>query len=234
MCKQILLFLFCVSVLVIPTFGQSPFEGIVTYNIKVKGDNAAMTAAFMPTEMVLKTKGTAQRTYVNGLMPQDILTINGQSYLLDHGKKTAEKLPNDANVKEKKTYTTKITPTKIVAKIAGYSCKKVIMTITSKGNNQLIELWVTDKINIAANQLKVGMLQSLDGLKGFPLKIASSIKMQNLSPVMFEFFATSVAAKTLPASEFEIPTGYTVFSSATDEISTKQNVERIMKGNPSK
>jgi hypothetical protein len=105
----------------------------------------------------------------------------------------------------------KVEETTETKKIAGYLCKKYLITISDdqSGQEMVMTMWITDQLG-EVNYGKNASIASMSpwikaGVKGMPLKMSFN---QNGAPIEME--ATAVEKKDIPDSFFAKPAGYKV------------------------
>ena len=189
---------------------QKPFsEGKIVYAITypdMEMDN--QMAAMMPTEQVVYVKGMMTRTdFSMGMGINSSSIMNGKTgdmiALTDMmGTKSAVKLSADEIKKatdKSKSGSPKVTLTSATKVIAGYSCKKAVVTLEKGGN---LDIYYTDKINS-----KLAGMTDYKEINGFPMEYAveqSGIKMK--------FSAKSVTPEKVADNKFSIPSDYKVMT----------------------
>ncbi len=182
---------------------QKNFEGSVTYSISFDGSG-------LPPEALDMLKGAESTTYIKNdkrrvdmNMPmqststflnakeKNIVTtmdIMGQKYLI----RTSEA---DLKKDQETQPETIIKYTDETKEIAGYKCKKAVITVKSKeGKEEIVDVFYTEKI--PASELK----SAYKGLKGFPLEYSMS-----QSGIKMKFYAKTVSKGKVADSKFEIP-----------------------------
>jgi hypothetical protein len=191
---------------------QSGFEGVITYQIKVTGENADQMAAFMPTSYEYKVSGSNLKFKMVGGMTAAIMgdiVINGKTnevYMVKANEKTAYLFPeNDAE--DADTPKPKIEKQNETSEIVGYTCQKYKVTTRGEDGADMVQyMWITDQIKISkpADRKNSGGI-FVEGMDGFPLKIQSETMGMNMVMTVSE-----VNKKAIPASEFQIPSDYEV------------------------
>jgi GLPGLI family protein len=192
------------------SLAQKPFtEGKIVYTISypdMEMDN--QMAAMMPTEQVVFVKGMMTRTdFSMGMGINSSSIMNGKTgdmiALTDMmGTKSAVKLSADEIKKaseKSKSGTPKVTLTSETKVIAGYTCKKAVVT---NGSGGTLDIYYTDKINS-----KLAGMSDYKEIKGFPMEYAveqSGIKMK--------FSAKSVTPEKVSDDKFSIPSDYKVMT----------------------
>jgi GLPGLI family protein len=187
--------------------GDSNFEGIITFDIKVDSDNPQVAQMMQGSTVKTYIKGTKSRTETNmGMMKTvtlgdsknpdgtvSLMDIMGNKYELKADDKT-KKAADDAKPEIKYLDGTKT--------IAGYDCKEAQLTTKDKktGNSYVMDIYYTD-------QLPYSNEDRFKGLKGFPLSFNMT---QN--GMKINFTATAITKQSVPDSLFVIPSGYKVMT----------------------
>jgi len=190
--------------------------------LKIQMENALKmmqggnSSSFMPEGMVVKIKGTNSLVITKGGMAaSEILTIGSknESYSIDRSAKTFQVISKPSGTTVSKSDTAKnytVRKTNETMKILNYDCTKYI--VTSSGGNQTMNhvFWTTTGIKgfdpkaFSRQSGRTGQSFYFDGMEGFALRMeidASKMKM------VFE--VTEFKRESIPASEFEIPAGFT-------------------------
>lgn len=189
---------------------QKPFtEGKIVYSITypdMEMDN--QMAAMMPTEQVVYVKGMMTRTdFSMGMGINSSSIMNGKTgdmiALTDMmGTKSAVRLSADEIKKaseKSKSGTPKVTLTSETKVIAGFTCKKAVVTTDNGGK---LDIYFTDNINS-----KLAGMSDYKEIKGFPMEYSveqSGIKMK--------FSAKSVTPEKVSDDKFSIPADYKVMT----------------------
>lgn len=183
------------------TFAQ--FEGKVIYGLDYELPEAMESQrSMLPSEMDMVIAKNKSKVIQNTMMGSQIVisdTKTKKSVLLMDmmGQKMAIDLPTPTEEESKEEKQPKYKYDDKSKKIAGYKCKHAIMTIEDdNGEEQKMDVYYTEEIPSAAND-------KLKGLKGFPLEY--TIISQGLTMIVT---AKSVKKEKIPASEFEIPEGF--------------------------
>ena len=193
------------------TFAQK--EGSVTYIMTMEGlppEQAAMMGD-METKIFFKDKKTY--TEMNSMMySYKILNDdNGQLFLMDQmGTKfytKTSKADLDKMAEEKKDKEPKIEYINETKTIAGYECKKAIVTNTTPKDGEVkTEVWYSEKVPYVSQGgggRKGG--EMFKGLKGMPMEFA--VKQ---GPMNIKMSAKEVSFEPVPDSKFVVTTeGYT-------------------------
>ena len=196
---------FMALAIALPTLAQKKFEGTIKFDLSYEDLPAEMAAmeAMLPDEMVTVIKGEKSRLEQSMGMGMSSVTITdmkkGSGVLLMDmmGKKVAMEMTKEELEKmDKKKASQKEPEFKYVdgaKEIAGYKCKKAIVSIEGAGE---MELYYTE-------ELPAGASKQFEGLKGFPLEYTIS-----QGPMKINVSASSVKQEKVNAKLFEIPDGY--------------------------
>lgn len=211
--KRIFLTLFIAS-LSLAAFSQN-ITG-VTYKTTFSGDGIGAYASMMPTATKLSFHDGKILTQIQGGMTAaivgDILTIPDQkvTYYIIHSEKKAYKTKMDESQEDAKVDYT-VTKTKETATILGYKCTKYkITTKGADGKESVMYLWTTTEIaNAKPSGKHAGNGLFKDGVEGFTLKMEMNGDMNGQKYGMVNT-ATEVSKEALKASDFEVPSGYTI------------------------
>lgn len=173
--------------------------------------------SLMPTGVTLKTKNgnalSAVEGGVVGGMESLYLKGKNESYLINRESKTYSVVSHSESSASTSAHDPKVTVKKTTEtqKILGYTCTKSIVTIVD--NEQTVNqiFWTTNEIKgldfkNMANQ-KLGKDKSAmyyKELDGVPLKMEMTMPQ---GIMLME--VTEIKKQTLPASDFEIPAGFT-------------------------
>jgi hypothetical protein len=211
MSKQILL-LSCLIFLSLLANAQA-FEGEFNYSFEVKGEQAEMVKAFMPSSMKIKVKGTKSHSYMEGGMSSEILTIDGQSYMLDREAKTAQKMPKmDDKAQSEVTKSMKAVKTNEKKDIASYPTEKYIVTSEESGKKVTMVMWMTTKIEMPI-EVANSMFKELKGikdLKGVPLKVEIVTPASETDNMTIEMTVTSIKKGAVTPADLELPKDFKI------------------------
>ena len=95
--------------------------------------------------------------------------------------------------------------------IAGFSCKKAVITVNNDGVKSTYEVYYSNELGSKMANFDNPLYKDIDGvLLEFLLKNRD---------INMKFSATSVEKKSLPAKDFEIPSDYTL--TTQDELKSK-------------
>jgi hypothetical protein len=178
---------------------NTPFT--ITQEISIKGKNirSVMSSPQQPGGSVTMIfRGDKERFYT--------LFDQVKKYL-EYSKKTIEELTK--NIPKDQTPVT-VKRTGKLQQFLGYTCEQIILT----QGETTVEMWATseltslrkamDELNSYQKQNVPQWSKEIEKLKLFPMK--TSMKMQGTNA---EVNVVSIQRKTLPASIFDIPAGYT-------------------------
>ena len=200
-----------IAVFIIPfhlvAVGGKPFEGVISY--KITFPDSKFTEAqlgMFPKMVTVSIKGTKSRTDLNSSMGNQVtltdysdkskvslLDIMGQKYAV---KTTSEEIEKENS----KLSDVKVTLTDETRDIAGYKCKKAIVTSEEDGIKSTFEVYYTNELGGKGTNFDNTLYKDIDGvLMEFIMK-APQFSMK--------FTATAVDKKSIAAKDFEIPAEY--------------------------
>ena len=148
--SYILLVLFALCLLSFNLSAQKPFEGIITYEVKIEGEGAEAYQSFMPNEFKYYFKNLSVKLVMSGgfsaMLGEYIIDgEKGMSYLVKHDEQSYSILKDESPSKEAVTSNFLGETTSI----NGYECKKYESVSTdANGEKTTSILWTTDKIII--------------------------------------------------------------------------------------
>jgi len=203
------------SFLVLSGIAKVNFEGQIDYRISYKNlpEEMGMYKSMLPkkSRVLIKNEWSKIQQNLGVLMKMDVIfnSETNTSLMLVNalGKKIAVETTDTSQQVDPSLFT--LTKKDEIKIIAGYKCKKNILTDTA--NNSYV-LWITDKLPTYKNQ----NLPNID-LGGFPMEY--SIENNGMS---IRMTASKVVEKNIPDSEFTIPEGY--------EKKTAEEMGELMKG----
>lgn len=186
---------------------KAPFTGTIIYDVKAEGEIPEQAKPMMPTEMICKFSTDKQSMSMKfGMMDQKtiydavkqesnmMMDILGQKFII---KSSAAQI---SDLKKKEIETTGVKFTNETKTIAGYDCKKAIVTIKVKeGTETVVNVFYTDAIDVS----KYKFSNSFSEINGLPLEYTLKI-----GPMSFNMVARSIKKGSIPASEFVIATDY--------------------------
>jgi Domain of unknown function (DUF4412) len=208
MTRALLLFL---STAALPALG---FEGVIETKMTMTGKETQMSGSGTITIKGLSSRMDSQMTLPTGPMKTIVIHRAEEpnvTYVLNESSKTYSKLDaSEAPARDTSKYTVKRLGKET---IAGRSTEHVM--VAKDGANET-EVWVDTKLISSADLAKAfsgrgdagGWWKALEkeGVGGVPLKLISHDKAGGKDNVVWE--ATRVEAKSVPASAFQIPSGY--------------------------
>ncbi len=220
--KKIMLIASMLMFAVLCNSGQAvsgkPFEGVITYKITYPDSKFSESQlAMFPKVLTVSIKGSKSRTdlQMSGMNTVEItdyiektsvslINMMGQKYAI---KQTTAEIESK-NVSEGKTSVELSEETKV---IAGFTCKKVVVTVNDDGAKSTFEAWYSSELGSKLSNFNSPLYKDVDGgLLEFLMKNQE---------VSMKFTATSVEKKSLQAKEFEIPSDYTL--TTQDELKSK-------------
>jgi len=177
-------------------------------------------AAYGEMDLVNTIKGDKLKTERNGMMGSSTSVYDGKKMISlneNMGNKfgyTATKDELKASDEKEKTEKPKIDYTTEKKMIVGYECTKVIVTTFDKDKKEnIITLWVTDKIKYdhpEAHKASGRGMADLSDLKGYPLSMEMSQNAQGMD-MKIMITATEVLTSPINDSVFTLNTdGYTM------------------------
>jgi GLPGLI family protein len=198
------------------SFAQN-FEGKVTYEVSFPGlevatehevsfprlEVPAEQKAMVPTEMLMYCKGSNSRTELSmGMGMSQTIISNGKNkesiMLMDMmGNKTAIKFTEADEKKKAGEIIRDVKITEETKTIAGYKCKKAIVTL--KEENIVMPIWFTEEINTYNSQWE----SMYKGIKGMIME--AEMKTNGMDMKMT---AKSVNKEAVADSKFVVPEGY--------------------------
>ncbi len=195
-----------------------PFEGVITFKITYPDNKFSESQlAMFPKMLTVSIRGTKARTdmQMSGMNTIEITDYNdktkvallnmmGQKYAIKQTTAEIEKEMADAP-----TPTIELSAeTKV---IAGYTCKKAVITVNEDGAKSTFEVFYSSELGSKMANFDQPIYKEIDGvLLEFLLKNRE---------VNMKFTAISVEKKSLPAKDFEIPSDYTL--TTQDELKSK-------------
>ena len=190
------------------------FKGVISYKITIEGSGVTEEMkAMMPKTMTMTVKGNKARTELIMGMGKTVNISDGDNKtsinLMDMmGQKIAFQSTTDDIMKEMANAPeTKVEITSETKEVAGYTCKKAIVTIPE--DDMEIIVYFTDELGSMALNFDNPQFKEIDGLM---LEFEIPNEMFSM-----HFTAISVEKKNVDDSEFTIPEGY--------QIKTKEEMQ---------
>ena len=195
-----------------------PFDGVITYKISYPDSKFSEAQLNMfPKLMTVSIKGSKARTEMNVgggttveivdyMSKSKIALINmmGQKYAI---KQTTAEIEKENEGQAVGT----VNITNETKNIAGYNCKKAIVTTDDDGVKTTFEVWFTEEMGGKEANFDNPMYKNIPGVMlEFLLKTPQ---------VNMKLSATSIEKKSVAAKDFEIPSDYTL--TTQDELRTK-------------
>jgi len=198
--------------------GPKSFEGIVTFKISYPESKFNESQqAMLPKMLTVSIKDTRSKTEIKTQMGDQVeitdyrdktkvtlMDIMGQKYAM---KMTNEEIAKE-NAKEPAATVALSNETKVVA---GYTCKKAIVTMNDDGVKSTYEVYYTSELGPKAANFDNPIYKDIDGVM-----LEFSMKTPQFT---MQFSATSVEKKSISSKEFEIPAEYKVITK--EELKSK-------------
>jgi len=206
-------------VMVVSTFASpKSFEGVVTYKITYPDNKFSESQmAMFPKVMTITIKGDKAKSEIQTPMGAQVEITNytekskvglinmmGQKYAIPE---TTEQIMND--LKDEPVAEIQITgETKT---IAGYTCKKAVVSVTENGSKTTYEVWFSEDFGAENPNFDNPLYKDIDGVL---------LEFSMITPQFtMVFSAISVEKKSISNKEFEIPADYTV--TTKEELQSK-------------
>jgi len=214
-CSLTFILLFLVSAALV---AGKPFDGVITYKISYPDSKFSEAQLNMfPKVMTVSVKGSKARTEMNvgGGTTVEILdyvaktkvaliNMMGQKFAIKQTKQEIEK----ENAEQPKGTVNVTNDTK---NIAGYNCKKAIVTSDEDGVKTTFEVWFTEEIGGKDANFDNPLYKDINGVM-----LEFIIKTPQIT---MKLSATGVEKKSVPAKDFEIPADYTL--TTQEELKSK-------------
>jgi GLPGLI family protein len=199
--------------------GAKEFKGVITYKITVEGSDVTdEMKAMMPKTMIMSISGNKSRTEMVMSMGKTVSITDADNKntitLMDMmGQKIAIQMNQDEIMKEiGDAPETKVEVTSETKEIAGYTCKKAIITIPEE--DQELIVYFTEELGSGAINFDNPQFKDINGVM-----LEFEIPNQNFT---MKLEAVSVEKKNVPESDFTIPDGY--------QIKTKEELQQMFGG----
>ncbi len=195
-----------------------PFEGVITFKITYPDNKISESQmAMFPKLLTVSIKGTKARTdlEMSGMNTVEItdyvdktkialINMMGQKYAI---KQTSAEIEKEM-AKEAKPTIVLSDETKV---IAGYTCKKAVITVNDDGAKTSYEVYYSNELGSKMANFDNPLYKDIDGVM-----LEFLLKNRDIN---MKFTATSIEKKSLPAKDFEIPSDYTL--TTQDELKSK-------------
>lgn len=198
--------------------GPKPFEGVVTYKITYPGNKFSDSQmAMFPKVMTITIKGDKAKSEIQTPMGAQIEITNyaekskvglinmmGQKYALPETfEQISEEMKDEPVPEVQKTDETKT--------IAGYTCKKAIVTVNDNGTKTTYEVWYSEDFGAQNPNFDNPLYKDINGVL---------LEFSMVTPQFtMVFSAISVEKKSISSKEFDIPADYTV--TTREELQSK-------------
>jgi GLPGLI family protein len=214
-----LTFIMCVMLFSSTTvMSGKPFEGVITFKITYPDSKFSESQlAMFPKVFTVSIKGSKSRTDMqmsgmNSTTITDYTDKSSVSLINMMGQKYAIKQTTAEIEKEMNSEGTPVIELSAETKvIAGYTCKKAIVTTNNDGIKSTFEAWYSNELGSKLTNFNNPLYKDIDG-------VLLEFSMKNRD-VNMKFTATSLEKKSLPAKDFEIPSDYTL--TTQDELKSK-------------
>jgi hypothetical protein len=200
-------------------------EGSITYDMKMEGLPPEQAAMMGDMELKSTFKNGKALTEMSSMMfsNQTLIDEKGMTMLMEQmGNKIAIKQTKEEMGKEEAKIKDKPTDPKIeyineTKTIAGYECKKAIITMVGKDKKEeKMDIWYCDKFENTNKEGKGRGQGFMKGLKGVPFEYAGG-----QGGMKFKMLAKEVSIEPVADSKFELSTeGYKMMT--MDELKAMQ------------
>jgi hypothetical protein len=195
-----------------------PFDGVITYKISYPDSKFSEAQLNMfPKVMTVSVKGSKARTEMNvgggttvaildyvAKTKVALINMMGQKFAI---KQTAQEIEKGNAQQPKGT----VNVTNETKSIAGYNCKKAIVTSDEDGVKSTFEVWFTEELGGKDANFDNPLYKDINGVM-----LEFLIKTPQIT---MKLTATSVEKKAVSAKDFEIPTDYTL--TTQEELKSK-------------
>ena len=203
-----------IAILMVTFINAQTKEGYVLYTTTLEGMPPEQAAMMGDMETKVYFKGGKSLTEVNSMM-YSMKSLNDDNGVLmiqeTMGNKSFVKMSKAdlekkaaAEAKEKKK-DPKIEYANETKTVAGYECKKAIVTVTTKDSEVKTDVWYTEKVPYISGGGGRKGGEMFPGLKGMPLEYSFA-----QGPYKMKMSAKEISLAAVPDSKFSISTeGYT-------------------------
>ena len=195
-----------------------PFEGIITYKITYSTSKSSEDQMVMSV-MIKGSKSKTEMDYEILGKDIEIKDYADKSkihlFRLMEGQKCAMKLtPAEIQKDMEKAPQANVKITRKTKTIAGYKCKKAIVTTDQDGVKTAYEVWYTSEIGSKDGNFDNPLFKDIDGfLMEFQIKT---------SEITMKYTVSSVEKKSVSAEEFKIPAEYILMTK--EELKSKYGI----------
>ena len=200
-------------------------EGIITYAMTMEGLPPEQAAMIGDMELKSTFKNTMVLTEMSSMMftNQTLVDDKGMVMLMEQMgnkiavKQTKQEMEKEEAKQKEKPADPKIEYTTETKTIAGYECKKAIVTMVGKDKKEeKMEIWYSDKFENLNKEGKGRGQSFMKGLKGVPFEYSGA-----QGPMKFKMVAKEVSIEPVADSKFELSTeGYKMMT--MDELKAMQ------------
>lgn len=204
-------------------------EGTIKYDMKIEGMPAEQAAMLGDMEMKITFKNDKALTEMTSMMFTNQTSVDdkgmvmlmeqmGNKIAVKQTKEEMDKMAAKEKEKEKeKPVDPKFEYTTETKMIAGYECKKVIVTMTKKDKTEeKVDIWVCDKFDNPNKEGKGRGQGIMKGLKGMPFEYSGG-----QGAMKFKLVAKEVTTEPVADSVFVLSTdGYKMMT--MDELKAMQ------------
>lgn len=205
---------------------QTIKEGYVLYDMKIEGMPADQAAMLGDMETKLYFKNGKVMSEVTSMMFSQQMTVDekGMTMLMEQMgnkiavKQTKEEMEKEAAKTKDKTPDPKIEYFDETKSIAGYDCKKAVVTMVNPKDKkeEKMEMWYCEKFDNPNKEGKGKGQAMMKGLKGMPFEYSGG-----QGAMKFKMTAKEVSTDPVSDSKFELSTeGYKVMT--MDELKAMQ------------
>ncbi|TSA23966.1 MAG: DUF4412 domain-containing protein [Bacteroidetes bacterium] len=204
---------------VIPAFAMpKPFEGVITYKITYPGNKFSESQmAMFPKVMTITIKGERAKSEILTPMGAQVEITNytekskvglinmmGQKYAIQESN---EEIMEDL----KSAPVAQVQITGETKTIAGFTCKKAVVTVEENGSPSTYEVWFNEDFGAPDPNFDNPLYKDIPGVL---------LEFSMVTPqFMMVFSAISIEKKGISNKEFEIPSDYT--TTTKEELQSK-------------
>lgn len=199
--------LLAISILFIGLSAEAakPFEGTITYKITYPGTELdPQMASMLPKVATVQIRDKMIKTTINMGMGMQATIYNSESNtstsLIDMmGQKYAVNTTEEEMKEEMDAFETTVDVTAETKEIAGYKCKKAVVTVKDikSGSEFTLSSWFTNELDIEDMNMINPMFKDIDGTM-----LQYEVEANGMTMM---FTATDVDKGNVSKSEFEVP-----------------------------
>ena len=195
------------------TFAKD-FKGVINYKISYPGTEMdASMAAMMPKMAILTIRGHMSKFEISmGQMGSQMVITDGESKTVTTcmnmmGQKYYYVESQEDIISEMDDDKVSIDIKDETKEIAGYECKKAVITVKEGGEDLIFTIYFTEEITSSSLNIDNPYFKDIPGAM-------LEFEINTGGGGMMKMSATSVNKKNVSESEFEIPEGYVKKTSA--------------------